>query len=52
MWVPFLISIDVNNEKCLKMKDDIKQAVWGVGGQRSDMILVQLLDTYWLIKEQ
>ncbi len=52
MCLPFLMSHDVNNEKCLKMKDDIKEAVWGAEGQCSDMILVQLLETWWLIKEQ
>ncbi len=36
---------DVNNDKCLKMKDDIKEAVWGAEGQCPDMILVQLLET-------
>ncbi len=33
MCFPFLMSHDVNNEKCLKMKDDIKEAVWGAEGQ-------------------
>lgn len=46
MCFTFLMSHDVNNEKCLKMKDDIKEAVWGTGGQCSEMILVQLLETY------